>query len=223
MENLLASIRQAIDSDLGTGAPVVRQPTAASIKGAMDELRVRANAGTASRNFEVSHEINELREKISRNRSFTPEPKTPFAQIMAGQVKLPNPPASLPVPVQAPASYATAAAPQQVYPVQGYGQAESAPPAYEAEAQEWQDEPYGAQAYEPDPPLVSQETAYAAQSSFNELAQALMARATGERSIEDITQELLRTMLRNWLDANLPAMVERLVREEIERVARRGR
>ena len=50
-----------------------------------------------------------------------------------------------------------------------------------------------------------------------------MARALGERSIEDMTQDLLKGMLRNWLDAHLPSLVEKLVREEIERVARRGR
>ena len=50
-----------------------------------------------------------------------------------------------------------------------------------------------------------------------------MARALGERSIEDMTQDLLKGMLRSWLDAHLPGLVEKLVREEIERVARRGR
>jgi uncharacterized protein len=36
----------------------------------------------------------------------------------------------------------------------------------------------------------------------------------------DLTREMLRPMLKAWLDANLPAIVERLVRAEIERVAR---
>jgi uncharacterized protein len=36
----------------------------------------------------------------------------------------------------------------------------------------------------------------------------------------DLTREMLRPMLKSWLDANLPAIVERLVRAEIERVAR---
>ncbi len=66
-------------------------------------------------------------------------------------------------------------------------------------------------------------TADAANSSFNQLADTLMARALGERSIEDMTQDLLRGMLRSWLDAHLPSLVEKLVREEIDRVARRGR
>ena len=44
-----------------------------------------------------------------------------------------------------------------------------------------------------------------------------------DRSIEDMTRELLRGLLKQWLDDNLPRMVEQIVREEIERVARRGR
>ena len=36
-------------------------------------------------------------------------------------------------------------------------------------------------------------------------------------------RELLRPLLKTWLDDNLPTMVERLVRAEIERVARGGR
>ncbi|MFO1121131.1 MAG: DUF2497 domain-containing protein [Hyphomicrobiales bacterium] len=51
-----------------------------------------------------------------------------------------------------------------------------------------------------------------------------LTRATGDRSIEDMTKELLRGMLKQWLDENLPALVESLVREEIRAlVARRGR
>jgi hypothetical protein len=72
------------------------------------------------------------------------------------------------------------------------------------------------------PAMLSHDAANATQSAFNQLAETLMARAMGERSIEDVTRELLRTMLKNWLDENLPQMVERIVRQEIERVARRG-
>ena len=35
-----------------------------------------------------------------------------------------------------------------------------------------------------------------------------------------MAREMLRPMLKQWLDENLPAMVERLVRVEIERLAR---
>jgi cell pole-organizing protein PopZ len=43
------------------------------------------------------------------------------------------------------------------------------------------------------------------------------------RSLEDLVRDMLRPMLKNWLDDNLPTIVERLVRAEIERVARGGR
>ncbi|MFZ5931454.1 MAG: DUF2497 domain-containing protein [Pseudomonadota bacterium] len=39
-------------------------------------------------------------------------------------------------------------------------------------------------------------------------------------TLEDITKELLRPMLKQWLDAHLPGTVERLVQEEIARVSR---
>jgi cell pole-organizing protein PopZ len=44
---------------------------------------------------------------------------------------------------------------------------------------------------------------------------------TGDaETLEDMMREMLRPMLRAWLDDNLPSMVERLVREEIERIKR---
>jgi len=73
-----------------------------------------------------------------------------------------------------------------------------------------------------DPGILSPEAAAGAEAAFSRLADSIMSRAIGERPIEDITRELLRSMLKQWLDEHLPALVERLVREEIERVARRG-
>lgn len=42
---------------------------------------------------------------------------------------------------------------------------------------------------------------------------------SGETSLEDLTRELMRPMLKEWLDANLPAMVEQMVAAEIARIA----
>ncbi len=71
--------------------------------------------------------------------------------------------------------------------------------------------------------LTSPEHARAASDAFASLAETIMHQATtGNRSIDDITKELLNPMLKGWLDENLPRMVERLIREEIERVARGG-
>jgi len=42
---------------------------------------------------------------------------------------------------------------------------------------------------------------------------------SGETSLEGLTREMLRPMLAEWLDKNLPAMVERMVAAEIARIA----
>ncbi len=57
-------------------------------------------------------------------------------------------------------------------------------------------------------------------ASFGELSEAMEARS--RRSFDEIAEEMLRPMLREWLDDNLPHLVEKLVREEIERIARGG-
>jgi Uncharacterized protein conserved in bacteria len=66
--------------------------------------------------------------------------------------------------------------------------------------------------------LLSAESGELVARSFGELAAAVDGRQ--RRSLDEMAEEMLRPMLREWLDDNLPTLVERLVREEIERVAR---
>jgi uncharacterized protein len=66
--------------------------------------------------------------------------------------------------------------------------------------------------------LVSAATSAAVDSAFNTLAQTVLVQ--NGRTLEDLVREMLRPMLKTWLDDNLPSMVERLVRAEIERVSR---
>lgn len=66
--------------------------------------------------------------------------------------------------------------------------------------------------------LVSPSVGAQVASSFGALAEAL--EAGPRRSFDEIAEEMLRPMLQEWLDDNLPTLVERLVREEIARVAR---
>jgi cell pole-organizing protein PopZ len=79
----------------------------------------------------------------------------------------------------------------------------------------------------PSPGLVSVETTTAAAGSVTNLVRAL----TSDRStqvfsngptIADLVREEIRPMLKDWLDNNLPPLVERLVRAEIERVISRA-
>ena len=71
--------------------------------------------------------------------------------------------------------------------------------------------------------LVSEDAGVAAASSFGDLANMLLSRGNSASTLEELVQEMLRPMLKSWLDANLPDLVEKLVSEEIERIARRGR
>jgi hypothetical protein len=66
--------------------------------------------------------------------------------------------------------------------------------------------------------LLSGATSAAVDSAFNSLAQTVLVQ--NARTLEDLVREMLRPMLKAWLDDNLPGMVERLVRTEIERVSR---
>jgi uncharacterized protein len=67
-------------------------------------------------------------------------------------------------------------------------------------------------------PLLSEETTAAVDSAFNALAQTVLVQ--NARTLEDLVREMLRPLLKSWLDDNLPSLVERLVRAEIERVSR---
>ena len=66
--------------------------------------------------------------------------------------------------------------------------------------------------------LVSAEAGAQIARSFGALAEVF----DGVRNptIETVAQDMLRPMLQEWLEDNLPTIVERMVREEIERVAR---
>ena len=70
----------------------------------------------------------------------------------------------------------------------------------------------------PDPHIMSSSTAAAVDSAFNALAHTVLVQ--NAKTLEDLVKEMLRPMLQHWLDNNLPTLVERLVRQEIERVAR---
>ena len=70
------------------------------------------------------------------------------------------------------------------------------------------------------PAIISDSAGRQVAAAFGELSEAFAA--SRRRSFDDMAQEMLRPMLQEWLDNNLPTLVERLVREEIERVARGG-
>ena len=68
------------------------------------------------------------------------------------------------------------------------------------------------------PQILSRSTVSAVESAFNSLALTVLS--NNARTLEDLVKEMLRPMLKSWLDDNLPGLVERIVKAEIERVSR---
>jgi uncharacterized protein len=67
-------------------------------------------------------------------------------------------------------------------------------------------------------PLMSSATSAAVDAAFNTLAHTVLTQ--NARTLEDLVKDMMRPMLKSWLDDNLPGLVERVVRAEIERVSR---
>jgi len=71
--------------------------------------------------------------------------------------------------------------------------------------------------------LMSEPAASAAMGSFHSLADSIRISDEEGRTLEGVVRALLRPMLKEWLDTNLPAIVDEKVQAEIDRVARRRR
>jgi cell pole-organizing protein PopZ len=144
------------------------------------------------------------------------------------------PRAAAPQPQQAQPVFAAAAAPVQHVAIQQPAEpvltetpgvavaepapaVETAPPAMEP-AQSSTERFLPSVLDEVQPTLLSEDAGLQISRSFEELAAAIDG--AERRSLDEIAEDMLRPMLREWLDDNLPTLVERLVREEIERVAR---
>lgn len=68
------------------------------------------------------------------------------------------------------------------------------------------------------PSIISDAAGRQVAGAFDELKEAFMA--SRQKGFDEMAEEMMRPMLQDWLDNNLPVLVERLVREEIERIAR---
>ncbi|MBB3913327.1 hypothetical protein GGQ65_000582 [Rhizobium fabae] len=162
-----------------------------------------------------------------------------FRQLEPQPALMPEPPraeAPQPEPQPAQSVFPVAPAPVQHAPVQQqpaepmFAEApkvavaepapavEAAPPAPEPAVQSSTERFLPSVMEEVQPTLLSEDAGLQISRSFEELAAAIDG--AERRSLDEIAEDMLRPMLREWLDDNLPTLVERLVREEIERVAR---
>ena len=207
MEDVLASIRRAIDENAAS------MPTA-RFGGSMAELRVRLDTSPVQESRprrDVDHSTamgspQGFAGILGGKRGFElarPEPKAfPRRQVGVVQVTLP---------------YAKVADYPQTPVEEPYHRPPQLPPPRYPPPAPVSDHRQSLASG----PLLSESSSEATQAAFNHLAETITRRALGDRPIADITQELLRGMLKQWLDDNLPKIVEQLVREEIERVVRR--
>ncbi len=80
-----------------------------------------------------------------------------------------------------------------------------------------------AEAVGEDDGIVEATTAAAASKAFMSLSESVQISKGEGRTLEDLVIEMLRPMVKDWLDANLAQIVEEKVEEEVQRVARRRR
>lgn len=137
---------------------------------------------------------------------YAPEPLRPVPAHPGAFARVVDAPAPPPVPNHAPEPV------QQTAPL-----AATQPPSEPAYAPQT---PEPVQPNSVETPLLSGPAGASVQSSFQALARTMFMQNSA--LVNDAVQEMLRPMLKQWLDDNLPVIVERLVRAEIERVARGG-
>lgn len=135
-------------------------------------------------------DLAEVAQPVARPRAVAPEPEPEPLDFDAIDFDAP----AFDEPEPAPPASPPPAAPQPV--------AQARPPEPEPETEA----------------LVSPATDASVSGAFNLLAHTVLTQ--NARTLEDLVKEMLRPMLKSWLDDNLPAVVERLVRAEIERVSR---
>jgi uncharacterized protein len=240
VEELLATIRKAIDRDINElDARDMRELNPPPLRGTFNPQKAApppqpappAYAPTPPQNRDGDRDLASLRQRVQRQKVELQEPVFEPRQEPELRHTARQPSLYAPLAPSAPPNYAPEPAPY--YPPAhddwAYAPAEPVHPAVQhhayvehqhyapAEPIEMQAQHHGQEA------LLSPESAYAAQASFQALANSMIAQLGGDAGLQDKARDMLRPLLKHWLDENLPSLVEKLVREEIERVARRGR
>ena len=69
--------------------------------------------------------------------------------------------------------------------------------------------------------MLTDKAQVAAYGAFSKLAQKAKIEKGSEITVEDIVREEIRPMLRSWVDRHFPPLVERLLQQELDKIARR--
>jgi cell pole-organizing protein PopZ len=205
MEEILASIRRIIADDDATKAPP-KAPEPAKAAPAPAPAPPRPAAAAAPKPApspapEVSgqDDIDAMFDSVETKSNGAAEPS-------------PNDILDLTEAMEAPESRRIDATPEVVYDEAPPAREPPATPTVEAARRQFHEQTA------PERSLLSSSTTAAVDSAFNSLAYTVLVQ--NSRTLDDLVREMLRPMLKAWLDDNLPNMVERMVRAEIERVSR---
>ncbi len=219
MEEILASIRRIISDDgdapAKAPAPAPRPATAAAAAGpepagepaeghvTEDDLdRLFASAGSDDADdLDAEEDVLELDEEMTAAEE---DPVELVEGLMPDEAEVAFADVAAPAPWPEPAVEERAAAPPPPEP----------PPAPRAPGPG----PAASRAEPEEEPLVSAHTGASVNAAFGQLTHTILS--ANARTLDDLVKEMLRPMLKAWLDENLPSVVERLVRAEIERVSR---
>jgi uncharacterized protein len=195
MEEILASIRRIIADDDAAKPPAKAPPKAAELAPAKPAPAPPAAAAPATEagRDDMDAMLADLEEAPEQPSPAPPDDVLELTEAMAA-----------PAPESAQPSF------RRIEPDQDVVFDEIAPMPSPA--------PLPPRAPAADSPLLSNAASAAVHSAFGTLAHSVLAQ--NPRTLEDLVKEMLRPMLKAWLDDNLPVMVERLVRAEIERVSR---
>ena len=213
MEEILASIRKIISDDAAAPASAPEpEPEIAndeeddvSLEEVMfdEDIREEAAEADAAEEFEMeSFEIEDF--SAEEPPEAAPEPVQSFESLLSASRAAEAEPEPAPRPVPEPV--AVAPAPAQPEPAPEPAPVEkpmSASPAYDNAS------------------LTDESTANAAAGALGKLISKMDLGA--DNTLEGLVRELLRPMIKEWLDANLASIVEEKVEAEVERISRMAR
>lgn len=213
MEEILASIRKIISDDAAAPASAPEpEPEIAndeeddvSLEEVMfdEDIREEAAEADAAEEFEMeSFEIEDF--SAEEPPEAAPEPAQSFESLLSASRAAEAEPEPAPRPVPEPV--AVAPAPAQPEPAPEPAPVEkpmSASPAYDNAS------------------LTDESTANAAAGALGKLISKMDLGA--DNTLEGLVRELLRPMIKEWLDANLATIVEQKVEAEVERISRMAR
>ena len=206
MEEILASIRRIISEDEEGGEAAKTPPQDPASQASASQASTKAPSQP-----EAAQPVPAAPEAL-KSESFESGPEGPAADEPVLRAAAPDPAPSEPPAPAAEADQRTgpvdAAAPLDM-PLQTEG-LEMLKKNVEAGVAEGQDAL-----------ILDQTAAAAASQAFESLSQSVRVADTDSRTLEDIVVAMLQPMVKEWLDANLPAIVEEKVEQEVQRVSRR--